>query len=162
MFAALTIERDPLQLSNVPALIESWVQDAGGFAAFGALLWLIFGLRRMQPADRARIPFWQGLVFVGSTAGAFICYAVLMSVRWAEIKAMFWPTPGQLSYSQRQLLIQRLCLTIGGAFGLIAVGLPFLLGVLRLRVRRIFAISQLRFKEAVRPRLLYVFSPFVP
>jgi hypothetical protein len=47
-------------------------------------------------------------------------------------------------------------LTTAGAFALVAVLLPFFLGVLKLRPRRIYAIAKISFKEAVRRRVLYV------
>ena len=51
MFATgLYIERDPLKLSDLPAGMLSWVQDVGGFAAAGLILWLIY--RTVAPGRR--------------------------------------------------------------------------------------------------------------
>src|SRR5438552_350069 len=46
MFAALTLEREPLTLSWGTFLnsLNSWAQIAGGFAMLGLVLWLIFYL----------------------------------------------------------------------------------------------------------------------
>jgi hypothetical protein len=50
---ALVFEREPLQLKDLPSYFHDWVQIAGGWAAFAALLWLAFGLPRLRRADWA-------------------------------------------------------------------------------------------------------------
>src|SRR5689334_552597 len=44
MFAALTLEREPLTLSleAILGLLTSWTQVVGGFAMVGLVVWLIF------------------------------------------------------------------------------------------------------------------------
>ena len=159
MFGALTFDRDPLQWRNVPILLVGWVQDAGGFAAIGALLWLLFGLRRVSPSERARIPAWVSTVFVVCTLGATLCYVVWAAPHvWSWLVGIFANKPSPVSSSRRFTDFQTYLLRGGGALGVIAAGLPFLLGLLRLRSRRILAIAKLSFKEAVRRRVLYVFS----
>src|SRR5262245_30915681 len=41
MFATLVLEREPLQWSDLPGAILSWVQDVGGFAAVGLVIWFV-------------------------------------------------------------------------------------------------------------------------
>src|SRR5262245_55575145 len=41
MFAALYLERDPLQLADLPKGLISWILDVGGFAAVGILIWVL-------------------------------------------------------------------------------------------------------------------------
>ncbi len=158
MFGVMIFERDPLQWKQMLLLLESGVQDAGGFAAVGAALFLVYSLFNMRPDDRARIPSWLSTLVIGSTAAALLCYVILGFLRGIEVLAFFTGKNVQVHYSPRVHMFQRLCLTVGGVFGLIAVGLPFLLGVLRIRLRRVLAIATLSFREAVRRRVLYVFS----
>src|SRR5205823_15036893 len=47
--------------------------------------------------------------------------------------------------------------TIGGAVALLAAGIPFARELMKLRRRRIWALTKLSFKEAVRGRVLWVF-----
>ena len=52
MFAALTLERDPFSAANVPAWITSFLQDGGGFAAFGLAIWVLAYLIRRLTSPR--------------------------------------------------------------------------------------------------------------
>src|SRR5215831_3084247 len=56
MFAALTFDREPLRAADLPAGLIHWVQAAGGFAAFGLVLFLVAGLPRWRAQDRAAGP----------------------------------------------------------------------------------------------------------
>jgi hypothetical protein len=161
MFAALTFDHAPLEWKDVPGRLINGIQDAGGWAAVGALLFLIYSAFRMRPEERARIPTWLSIIVIAATAAAWVCYITYGVLCWPGIKARFATTPAYVHYSKGTLLAQWLCVTVGGLCGVVAAGLPFLLGVLRLRVRRIFAIASLSFREAVRRRVLYVFSLFV-
>ena len=69
--------------------------------------------------------------------------------------------PGSSCWGQATPLPSRIlaiALTVGGAGGLVAAGLPFAVGLSSLRFRRIWALTKLTFKEAIRNRVLYGFS----
>src|SRR5262249_22560843 len=89
MFAALAIERDPLRLQDLPAGLESWVQSAGGYALVGVVLWLIFAFPMQKPADRARTPSWQTMLFAIATLASFAFYLVFLALRWPELVKQF-------------------------------------------------------------------------
>ena len=156
MFGVMIFERDPLQWKGLLTLLVSGVQDAGGFATLGAAIWLLISLFTMRAADRARIPSWLSAIVIGSTVGSILLYVVWLFLRFPEFTASGNKT-GYVLYTPRAFFIQQLCLTLAGTLGIIAVGLPFLLGVLRIRGRRVLAIAILSFREAVRGRVLYVF-----
>jgi ABC-type transport system involved in multi-copper enzyme maturation permease subunit len=147
---AMTFERDPMRLQDVPEGLISWLQIAGGWAAFGALVWLLVGYSRMRGEDRARIPSWQRSIFVGGLVVAAIGYVLsgcLLAIALASS-----------SESSTLQFIRSLSLTIGAAGALVAVGLPFFVNLPTLRFRRIWALAKLSFKEAIRSRVLYAFS----
>jgi ABC-type transport system involved in multi-copper enzyme maturation permease subunit len=146
---AMTFERDPMRLQDVPEGLISWLQIAGGWAAFGALVWLLVGYRRMRPEDRARIPSWQRSVFVGGMVLAILGYVLTGS-----IFAFALATADNATLA----FIRSVCLTVGSAAAIVAVGMPFFANLPTLRFRRIFALAQLSFKEAIRSRVLYAFS----
>jgi hypothetical protein len=162
MFAALFFERDPLRFQDLSEVLQNWVQDAGGFASFGLLLWLILVLPRMRPQDRAAIPSWQRTLFGVFLLGAAVANLVYFGLRGPELidylSTIGDPAavPEPISESMKDW--QSRVLTIAGIFSLAAVGLPFLVNLARLRWRRIWAIAKLSFKEAIRRRVLYVFS----
>jgi hypothetical protein len=168
MFAALTLERDPLNLHDIWPMVFSWLQDAGGFAA--ALLVLYFIVQLIQfkqfKADlkdrRNAIVFY---VMAACLVVALLAYAV-----YGVAKAMETRASGQqaslsssTSPAERQLAARRLqggSLAVGGAFAIFAISLPVLIDLLRLRVRlrRVWAIARLSMKEAIRRKVLWVFS----
>ncbi|HEY7426020.1 MAG TPA: hypothetical protein VH682_17450, partial [Gemmataceae bacterium] len=141
MFAVMTFDKDPSSLQDIPGGVLSWIQSAGGWAAFGVVLWLLVGYTRMRGEDRARIPSWQKGVFLLSFVVALAGYV---------LAGIFWIT--------KQQTFQSWCLTIAGIGALLAAGLPFLAMFAALRFRRIWALTKLSFKEAIRRRVLYAFS----
>jgi ABC-type transport system involved in multi-copper enzyme maturation permease subunit len=163
MFAALVFERDPLGYHDVGGLVLSWVQDAGGFAAAGIALWLVFGLPRMRPADRARVPGWQSVIFFWGSLVALVCYVPVVLLGFYNFFRSFSTTrgatpPPSLLNTPRLQQTYALLLTIGGICALTVVLLPFVRNLAVLRFRRVWAIAKLSFKEAVRRRVLWVFS----
>src|SRR5258707_13400647 len=97
MFAAgLYLERDPLKLSDLPAGLLTWVQDAGGFAAAALLLWLLF--RAIVPGPRRsrgylswggsesedRPPDWASALFSFCVVASGLAYLAVGVVRFPE------------------------------------------------------------------------------
>jgi ABC-type transport system involved in multi-copper enzyme maturation permease subunit len=150
MFAALIFERDPLQYKDLPLGILQWMQSAGGFAAFGLLLWYLLGLPRWKAEERAAVPRWQSSLFVLAT--------LLSVVFWVAGIIAVIASGGFLpqGYSVANIL-----LAVAGGLSLFAAGLPFLVQIRSMRFRRIYALAALSFKEAIRRRVLYAFSFFL-
>ncbi len=146
---AMAFDKDPMRLQDVPEGLIAWIQIAGGWAAFGALLWLLVAYRRMRDEDRARIPSWKRSIFLGGVVVALAGYVLTGSILGFALAT---------SDSATLALARRLCLTIGSAAALVAVGLPFFANLPTLRFRRIWALAKLSFKEAIRSRVLYAFS----
>lgn len=149
MFAVLTLDRDPMRFQDVPGELLSWIQSAGGWAAFGVLVWLLVFYTRLRDVERARIVPWQRSVFLLGllvSAVGYVAYAVL------ALTAQVVKNPSAL------VKYDSVALTVGGAGALIAAGLPFVLNLPPLRWRRIWALTKLSFKEAIRKRVLYAFS----
>lgn len=162
---AMVLERAPLQMSDLPRLLENWLQEAGGFAALGLAIW-VFGWLLQRAAQmiskrsvlgeippRQGRPFWLQATFtvlVCAAALSFVAFGIL----WlAEPTASVTPgarTPGKE-------LANRF-LTLGGACALLAAFLPFGVDLARLRLRRIAALTVLSFKEALRRKVLWVFA----
>jgi hypothetical protein len=166
MFAAMVFDRDQFQWQQLPEMVVTWVQDAGGYALLCAapglvigLLWLIFGASSLFGAARSRFPFWQSVIFLVCTGLGTICVAAAIAFPSPAAKqpapGTSQPPPPPVTKAARA---RAALLTAGGAFGLIAVGVPFVAGVARIRWRRIYAVAKLSFKEGVRRRILYVFA----
>ncbi len=156
MFSIKVFEagQEPLRLADVPADLVSWVQDKGGWAAFGLVLWLLFGYSRMRSADKARIPAWESLaisVLAWVSAGAYVLWAVLWLI--AAIRQGVANAGNPPTWSFRSLT-----LAVGGLCALAAVCLPILRNLRFVRLRRVWALTRLSFKESIRSRVLYAFS----
>src|SRR5262245_34037606 len=130
MFGALFFERDPLRFRDLPGLFHSWVQDAGGFAMLAILLWLLFGYLRMRPVDKRRSPGLMPPTFLWSFIGAVLAYGAALVVWGVEfIRTGAVPTTDSAAVQKYAYWL----LFAGGAFALIAAGLPFVRGLFALR-----------------------------
>jgi hypothetical protein len=156
MFAALIRENDPLLLQDLPTGLLTWVQVVGGFALAGAVLWLLLGLPKMHPRDRAAIPPWRSRLFVLLLVLAVLAYALggvglVFLHRGAEGSGLARVGQAMKQYG----------FGLGGVCAIVASGMPFFRNVVSLRFRRIFALAKLSFKEAIRRRVLYAFGLFL-
>ena len=167
MFAVLFLERDPLRLDDFPLGIWHWGQTVGGFAMVGLLFWLAFDWARRRPIDRASVSRMQYRfvqICIVLAIGAYLLVTPLRVYEFVQFcfGSAFYSSPNggavEVVWKPPVLLYQSACLFVGGLFSLAVVLLPFLLNVLALRWRRIFALAGLSFKEAVRSRVLWAFS----
>lgn len=146
---AMTFERDPMRLRDVPLGLLLWVQFAGGWAAAGLLAWLLLGYPRLRRVDRERIPPLRKSLFVLAVVVTALGY-VMAGISFAVLQMTAGSPTADKLFS--------LGVTIGGAAALFAVGLPCFANLAALRFRRIWALAKLSFKEAIRNRVLYAFS----
>jgi ABC-type transport system involved in multi-copper enzyme maturation permease subunit len=151
MFSALVLEREPLRLEDVGPAIVAWIQTWGGWAAFGLALWLLLGYTRMQRVDKERIPAWLKGSIAALTVLSALAYVGLAVVRIVE--AVQGETARSTLTSPGGL-----CLFLGGAAAILAVCLPILRNMVSWRPRRIWGLTRLSYKEAIRNRILYVFA----
>jgi ABC-type transport system involved in multi-copper enzyme maturation permease subunit len=168
LLAILELEREPLRLADLGSYLKTWVQDAGGFAIVGLVLYLIFAMRKADSvgsSDRTQARTMPGvlLCFVLSLA-AYVGAAVFSSLEPPPpaVEANAGQPPKKVeAIHTTQGDYKNFCLTVGGALALAGIGLPFFKDLLRVRWRRIGAIAKLSFKEAVRRRILWVFLAFL-
>src|SRR5262249_4204079 len=152
----LTLERDPLQLADVPLGIVTWVQVVGSLAALCLLIWLFLRLFfGGWWSDRARP--WTGSLFNAALVGAALGYLAFLGLRVPDILSGLFDDPGLTnSPSPARLRWAAWMLFAAGACALLAATLPLLTNLLDLRWRRIWGITRLSFKEAVRRRVPYI------
>jgi ABC-type transport system involved in multi-copper enzyme maturation permease subunit len=167
----LVLEREPLKYSDVGSLFREWLQNAGGFAAVGLVIYVLYTLFARRSADSGSgrvLPIV--LVFA---ALAVLCYLPAMGIATygaiydtpdpvvdPNLRTDQRPAPAPAAQTARDQWYGWL-LTAGGAFALIGFTLPFVADLFRLRFRRIWAIAKLSFLEAVRRKVLWVFLAFL-
>ncbi|HLJ94477.1 MAG TPA: ABC transporter permease [Gemmataceae bacterium] len=160
ILATLVVEKSPLQWADVPAGIATWITVVGGFATFFLALWLLcyaLGLGSLIPAQK-RLASIFTVAFLIALLG-FACGWGLTSVS----RAPDAQSSDAQAHSGGALLhtIGNACYLIGGATALAAFFFPFLVDLVQMRWRRVWALARLSFKEAIRRRVLWVFSAMI-
>src|SRR5262249_37468969 len=152
MFAALFFERDPFRLSDLIIGTATWVQVVGGFALLGATIYLVVCLLTWKAKDYEEVPAWQRSLFLVTWLLAAASYCAGWTFHSIGLQQA--TQPGQLV---RALVIANWCYLAGGIFAIVAVGVPFVITLTRMRIGRIFALANLSFKEALSVRVWVVF-----
>ncbi len=166
MFAALVLEREPMQWFNVATILAAYARDVGGLALCGLVLFGLgyFGERVTGGAigRPTSYRFSKGYSFL--TTCIWIAAIVGLATYSLGFSLMLSQPPEDLnldgteatsSASQMSLLLR----TIGGVAAIIAVTLPILISMFtRFSWRRIWALSLLTIKEAVRSRVVLIFA----
>jgi ABC-type transport system involved in multi-copper enzyme maturation permease subunit len=159
-FATFVLEKDPLQWSDAPNLILSWVEVVGSIAAVTLLLWFIVTLIRSRAAaglDTARPAFGRLFTLCLMVAALGYLSALILKLMEASRES---PAPAAKAATTTALPNTPIdyALAVGGLAALIAVFVPFLGDLIKLRGRRIWALARLSFKEAIRRKTLWAFS----
>lgn len=164
LFGILQLDRgEPLGYAHVTGLVQEWLQDAGGFAAVGLVAYLLYA--RSVPTDKSqsekmRVPVTSWMLLAGLLAA--VCYLgvlALLMLNRGGVPEPPPPPPGspvvvpppKWYWEPRPMLLM-----VAGLFALLAIGQPFARDLGKLRFRRIWALSKLGFKEAVRSKLLWL------
>ncbi|MCE9531009.1 MAG: ABC transporter permease [Planctomycetes bacterium] len=155
-------------------LTLTWLQDAGGFAAVGLLLWVIYVLMSPSPTvsggRRKMISKFMAVTGIMSLIVYLIALGLTIAIRIDDQQiaeqqgAVQQQNPQQPKPQRVPTMLdvwQLRTLTVGGLLALIAFAEPCLLDLSRLRTRRLFAIAKLSFKEAVRRRIVWIFFIFL-
>jgi hypothetical protein len=168
MWATFTLERDPPKFESVPADVQSWLLTAGGFSAAAICIWLPFvflSLRERIDGGITGGRSWIKIllaIFVGGYLVSMLPAATAIlgyKLGWGDPPTTTGKTIGDMSTADRyKFLFQFDILKLAASCALVAVLLPVLFNLSRLSLRRIWALSRLSFKEAIRRRILWVFS----
>src|SRR5262249_939898 len=155
IFASLTVERPPLQWADVPGGLAAWITIGGGFATLFLAIWLLYYYflgRGSSTPGQSKQASWFGLALViallGYGGGALATYL-------SQSEAV---SAGQGRTGGALHVVATAGSLIGGGCAVLAFFVPFVIDFARLRWRRIWALARLSFKEAIRRRVLWVFS----
>jgi hypothetical protein len=160
MFAILIFERE-LTWKDLLPNVQTWVHDAGGFAALGLLVWCIVLVARKVGERTQPKPMGQGRLVLGLAISSFIMYLVYFSLLLPFVEGRKFQ---EITINEQQRLIwvlsptQAMVLTIAAGLALIGVTIPVLTGLASCRCRRIWALARLSIIETVRQKTLWVFA----
>lgn len=165
LFGILQLDRgDPLSLVNFWGLIQAWLQDAGGFAAVGLIVYLLYALSvptDKSQSERLRVPVTTWMVAMAALS--LVCYAGVLALLIMGKGGVPEPPPPPPGDPVKPLPLvwhnelRPILLMVAGFLALLGIGQPFARDFVKLRSRRIWALSKLGFKEALRYRLQWVF-----
>jgi hypothetical protein len=161
----MKFESEPLNFENWRRLSWmgiDWLQDAGGFAMVGLVLWILNAFVNpvydLLPDGRKR----NRLIGSGMMlfAGIALClYLVALGLNFlvagehqATPRSEFLGIP--MTPMARALEI---ALAVAGLAAIVGFAGPFVADCFRMRWGRIYALAKLSFKEAVRRRVVWVF-----
>lgn len=164
LFAALILDREPLQWAQFVGAANLWCQNAGAVAAVGVGIWILASfLQRGRPfialmADappRLVKPLASLLALLAtlSLLGFLVVGGIGVLGTYSAARRNWIPNAGR-----GQLTIGDYILSTSGALALVVALTPMLLGVLRMRWGRIWALARLSIKEAIRSRVVLVFG----
>src|SRR5262245_45175137 len=173
LFGMLILDRDPIGYGDFWGLVQAWLQDAGGFAALGLAVYILYAVlagTESSPSAKERMAVSGWMVVMGllSLACYLVLFALLILNKGNEsvlgggvpAEAVRQYDPGY-TYKFEPPKVQKtwraLFLTLGGLFAVLGIGQPFVRDLFKLRFRRLWALSKLGFKEAVRNKLFWVF-----
>ncbi len=136
LFGIMEFEKAPITFGNFGSYLITWLQDAGGFAAMGLALWVVYVLATPHPnvvGSRGKL-ISRFTAITGLIALVFYVVAAgLLFVGMAR-KAEASP-PGQQPQVQAPApetdldRLQNHAITIGGFFALLAFCEPFFLDI---------------------------------
>lgn len=170
LFAVMEFEKAPVSFGDIPKLLLSWFQDAGGFAFVGLILWILYVMLTSSPAAvgsrRSLISKFMGTTAVVALIGYLVFGGLSLAVMLDQQKKLdqgLIPKPppnsrGPIVMPETPLSHARdWALAVAGAFALMAFCEPFFRDLFQIRLRRVYALAKLSFKESVRARVVWVF-----
>ncbi len=170
LFGLLILERDPYVLADAAGLVQAWFQDAGGFAAIGLFVYILYALtipaeQAESAKSRASVTTFMLVMAVVSLL-LYVAYVVLLAGGKGFDVTNFRQTSNDGSFVKAvapkfSLNLQPMALMLAGLAAVLGIGQPFAANVLKMRGRRIWALAKLGFKEASRAKLYWVFLLFL-
>jgi ABC-type transport system involved in multi-copper enzyme maturation permease subunit len=169
LLGILQLDRgEPWGYAQLPGLAQSWLQDAGGFAAVGLIVYLLYALATptdKSQSEKLRVPVSGWMVAMGALS--LVSYAVLLVLMITGKGAPPAPpplAPGQtppIEYPLWHNESRPLALAVAGLFALLAIGEPFVRDLIKIAGRNLsFGVGGLRrFGRALRVYATTLLTP---
>lgn len=170
LFGLLILERDPYVLADTAGLAQAWLQDAGGFAAIGLVVYILYALTiPAAQAESAKSRASVTTFMLGMAVAAlllYVAYVVLLVGNKGFDTTNYRPPAADGAFvkvvaPKFSTQLQPVVLTVAGLCAILGIGQPFAANVLKMRLGRIWALAKLGFKEASRGKLYWVFLLFL-
>src|SRR6266487_1287363 len=143
LFGILQLDRgEPLGFANVAGLIQAWLQDAGGFAMVGLVVYLLYAMATptdKSQSEKIRVPVTQFMIAMAALA--LVCYAACLGLlifqgvssathflKMPISYPVVIPPPGAANYAPPPVFhteLFPLLMMIAGTFALLGITEPF-------------------------------------
>jgi hypothetical protein len=134
LFGILQLENgEPAGYANITGLVQAWLQDAGGFAMVGLVVYLLYAMATptdKSQSEKLRVPVSLWMIIAAGVS--FVCYAgvlALLLLHKGGAPEPPPPPPGQpvlIPPSTFQPQLRPVLLMIAGAIALLGIGEPFI------------------------------------
>jgi ABC-type transport system involved in multi-copper enzyme maturation permease subunit len=153
LLGILQLDRgEPYGYAEVTGLVQAWLQDAGGFAAVGLVVYLLYALSTptdKSQSEKLRVPVSSWMLLMGAIS--LVCYAgVLLLLITGKGAPPLAPVlkPGDTPPLDRPIWHPELrptLLAIAGLFAILGIGEPFARDLVKIARRNLsFGSSGLR------------------
>ncbi len=133
LFGILQLDRgEPYGYAQVAGLAQAWLQDAGGFAAVGLVVYLLYALSTptdKSQSEKLRVPVSQWMLLMGAIS--LVCYVGVLFLLVTGKGAPPVPPPplsGEVLKAERPVWhteLRPMLLAVAGLFALLGIGEPF-------------------------------------
>lgn len=154
LFGILQLDKgDPLGFANVSGLVQAWLQDAGGFAMVGLVVYLLYAMATptdKSQSEKIRVPVSQFMVAMAALA--LLCYAGCLALLLLEnsgrtslfgmpisypvaipVPGMAYRPPPPTFHTE----LMPVLMMIAGGFALLGIGEPFARDVAKIARRNL-------------------------
>jgi hypothetical protein len=169
LFGILQLEKgEPPGYANISGLVQVWLQDAGGFAMVGLVVYLLYALATptdKSQSEKLRVPV--SLWMVLAAALSLVCYAGFLALlilgkgAAPELALPISGMPVLVPSSTFQPQWRPVLLMIAGAFALLGIGEPFARDMVKI-VRRNFSFGLSGVRRFGRSFVEYTAGFFTP
>ncbi len=145
LFGILQLDKgEPAGYANIVGLVQAWLQDAGGFAMLGLVVYLAYAL--VTPTDKSqsekiRVPVSLWMVIAAGLG--FVCYLIYLAL-WILGRGapppIQTPQPGMpvvIAPATFHTELRPLMLMIAGAFALFGICEPFARDMIKIAGRNL-------------------------
>ncbi len=150
LFGILQLEKgEPYGYAQIPGMVQSWLQDAGGFAIVGLAVYLLYAMTvptDKSQSERLRVPvsWWMVWMFVWALVGYAAVGALLLLEAGGRVQLFGWPiappplpvpepgVPFVLPPPELRTDLQSLGLKVAGLLALLGIGEPFARDLLKI------------------------------
>jgi hypothetical protein len=169
LLGILQLDRgEPYGYAQVSGLVQAWIQDAGGFAAVGLLVYLLYALSTptdKSQSEKLRVPVSNWMMLMGAIS--LICYAGVLLMLITGKGAPPPPPPLQPGETPRieppawRTELRPQLLALAGLFAILGIGEPFARDLLKIARRNLsFGSAGLRrFGRSVRTYAADLLTP---